>query len=174
MNLPAGVDNGLTHFQEVLDHVEAAFHGSVGVGWLNHTRGGQWTTPPMPEALAQLRARGFKKLVYFPWGFTTDNAETMLEGRIALRDMPEPFELVEYLECMNSYPGCRHHGRLHSEGGRSRGSGPSGGRVLTPGTTVGRPCQNGLHAHRSMQGSRHEQRKARAGDLKLSGNRPAR
>ena len=107
VNPPAGVDNGLAHFREVLEPLEAAIApraGAVSVGWLNHTRGGEWTRPAVPEALAELRARGFKKLVYFPWGFTTDNAETMLEGRIALRDMTDPFERVEYLECVNSYP----------------------------------------------------------------------
>ena len=66
---------------------------------------GEWTRPSVPDALADLRARGFKKVVYFPWGFTTDNAETMLEGRLALRSMRDPFEHVEYLACMNTYPG---------------------------------------------------------------------
>jgi ferrochelatase len=108
INPPAGVDNGLVHFQEVLNHVEAAIRprvGRVSVGWLNHTRGGEWTKPGVPDALAALREEGYKNLVYFPWGFTTDNAETMLEGRIALRDMTNPFEHVEYLDCMNAYPG---------------------------------------------------------------------
>lgn len=108
VNPPPGVDNGLVHFQAVLKHVEAAIKGRAGcvsVGWLNHTRGGEWTKPAMPDALAELRSKGFKKLVYFPWGFTTDNAETMLEGRVALREMSDPFEHVEYLECLNAYSG---------------------------------------------------------------------
>jgi protoheme ferro-lyase len=108
VNPPQGVDNGLAHFTDVLKHVQSAIEprvGAVSVGWLNHTRGGVWTNPAAAAALADLRSRGFRKLVYFPWGFTTDNAETMLEGRIALRDMADPFEHVEYLECMNSYPG---------------------------------------------------------------------
>jgi protoheme ferro-lyase len=107
VNPPAGVDNGLAHFREVLGPLQAAIapHTEcVQVGWLNHTRGGEWIKPPVPEALADLRARGYKKLVYFPWGFTTDNAETMLEGRIALRNMADPFERVEYFECMNTCP----------------------------------------------------------------------
>jgi ferrochelatase len=107
VNPPPGVDNGLAHFQDVLKHVEAAIAprvGRVSVGWLNHTRGGEWTKPAVPDALAELRAQGYKNLVYFPWGFTTDNAETMLEGRVALREMAEPFGRVEYLECLNSYP----------------------------------------------------------------------
>jgi len=107
VNPPAGVDNGLAQFSSVLRHVQAAVAphvGRVSVGWLNHTRGGEWTKPAVPEALAQLRLDGYRKLVYFPWGFTTDNAETMLEGRIALRGMADPFERVEYLECMNTYP----------------------------------------------------------------------
>jgi ferrochelatase len=108
VNPPKGVDNGLEHFSQVLGFVEgeiAPHVGRVSVGWLNHARGGEWTKPAVADALKGLRAAGFKKLVYFPWGFTTDNAETILEGRIALQDMADPFEQVEYLECMNTYPG---------------------------------------------------------------------
>jgi protoheme ferro-lyase len=108
VNPPAGVDNGLNHAGRVLIRLKAMLRphaGAVRVGWLNHTRGGKWTTPPVAEALAKLRERGFGKLVYYPWGFTTDNAETALEGRVALAAMPEPFGRVEYLECLNSGEG---------------------------------------------------------------------
>jgi hypothetical protein len=99
-----GVNNGLRQAARVLHRVRRTLRSRVGlvrVGWLNHTRGGRWTTPSVPDALAAVRARGFEKLAYFPWGFTTDNAETILEGRIALRDMPDPFPRVEHLPCLN-------------------------------------------------------------------------
>ncbi len=140
---PAGVDNGLEHFLAVLGHVEAAVRphvGRVAMGWLNHTKGGEWTRPAMPDALAELRARGFKKLVYFPWGFTTDNAETVLEGRVMLAEMADPFERVEHLACMNSYPGfvCVLTDCIE----RAAGLAPEdSGR----GMMVGRPQENGLH-----------------------------
>jgi protoheme ferro-lyase len=58
--------------------------GLVVAGWLNHTRGGRWTEPPIDEALRHVVDAGFRKIVYFPYGFLGDNAESELEGRIAL------------------------------------------------------------------------------------------
>jgi protoheme ferro-lyase len=58
--------------------------GLVSNGWLNHTRGGRWTEPPVDEALRHAVAQGFRRIVYFPYGFLGDNAESQLEGRIAL------------------------------------------------------------------------------------------
>lgn len=151
VNPPSGVDNGLAHFQEVLTHVQSAIAsrvGQVSVGWLNHTRGGTWTTPAVPAALEDLRTHGYKNLVYFPWGFTTDNAETMLEGRIALRVMADPFERVEYLECINSYPpfvGLLTDVVEAAAGLKPRRQDPT--RLFAPGHTLGRmngsPARNG-------------------------------
>lgn len=107
VNAPAGVDNGLMPASRVLIRLKAMLKPHVGLvrwGWLNHTKGGKWTTPAMPELLAGVRARGFDNLVYFPWGFTTDNAETALEGRVALAGMETPFPRVEHLECLNDTP----------------------------------------------------------------------
>jgi protoheme ferro-lyase len=104
VNPPAGVDNGLAQFERVLLPLRGLLKphfGEVGVGWLNHTRGGRWTTPPVSEALAGLVKAGFSKLAYFPWGFTTDNAETLLEGRVALRGVQGSLERVEHLPCLN-------------------------------------------------------------------------
>ena len=103
---PPGVDNGLLHAGKVLlrlKHALKPHFGLVRIGWLNHTRGGKWSTPAVADALDWVRERGFTKLVYYPWGFTTDNAETLLEGRVALAEMSSPFERVEHLECMNAY-----------------------------------------------------------------------
>ncbi|MEZ5286133.1 MAG: ferrochelatase [Vicinamibacterales bacterium] len=58
--------------------------GHVANGWLNHTRGGRWTEPPVDRALADVAASGFRRVVYFPFGFLADNAESELEGRLAL------------------------------------------------------------------------------------------
>lgn len=102
---PAGVDNGLLHFGRVLGRVKRLLRprfGLVRIGWLNHTRGGRWTTPAVPDALRFVRERGYEKLAYFPWGFTTDNAETALEGRVFVSEMSDPLERVEHLECMNA------------------------------------------------------------------------
>jgi ferrochelatase len=105
INPPPGVDNGLLEHGRVLLRLKTLLKphaGLVRVGWLNHTRGGKWSTPAVTDALARVRERGFDKLVYFPWGFTTDNAETMLEGRVAIAGMYPRFARVEHLPCLNS------------------------------------------------------------------------
>lgn len=72
--------------------------GLVVHGWLNHTRGGRWTEPPIEEALASVERAGFRRVVYFPFGFLGDNAESQLEGRIALANTS--LEAL-HLPCLN-------------------------------------------------------------------------
>jgi protoporphyrin/coproporphyrin ferrochelatase len=103
---PPEVDNGLQHFGRVLIEVKRLLNPHVGlvrIGWLNHTRGGRWTTPTVGEALSFVQERGFENVVYFPWGFTTDNAETALEGRVAIGELERPLARVEYLEALNAH-----------------------------------------------------------------------
>lgn len=73
--------------------------GGVFNGWLNHTRGGRWTEPAMEETLARVADSGFKDVVYFPYGFLADNAESELEGRVFLR--AHPWRNVVHLPCVN-------------------------------------------------------------------------
>jgi protoporphyrin/coproporphyrin ferrochelatase len=80
----------------------AASFGLVVNGWLNHTRGGQWTDPPIEAALEQVAAAGYRRLVYFPYGFLADNAESELEGRIALAAHPNI--TARHLACLNDSP----------------------------------------------------------------------
>ena len=47
-------------------------------------------------------AAGFRRAVYYPYGFLADNAESELEGRVALRARPE-LEAV-HLPCLNAAP----------------------------------------------------------------------
>ena len=56
----------------------------------------------MADALKHVSVANFRRVVYFPFGFLADNAETQLEGRIALRDRPE----LEawHLPCLNDDP----------------------------------------------------------------------
>ncbi len=73
--------------------------GRVVHGWLNHTRGGRWTEPPIEAALHDIAAAGFRKIVYYPYGFLADNAESELEGRIALA--AHPAITSRHLACLN-------------------------------------------------------------------------
>jgi protoheme ferro-lyase len=88
---------------EALQHAIAArLEGRFGLivaGWLNHTRGGRWTEPPIEAALAEVAAAGFRRIVYYPYGFLADNAESELEGRIALA--AHPAITSRHLPCLN-------------------------------------------------------------------------
>ena len=77
--------------------------GPITIGWLNHVYGGRWTEPPADQALANVAAAGAKRVVYYPFGFLADNAESQLEGRIALRTQPQLEAL--HVECLNAAPG---------------------------------------------------------------------
>ena len=68
-------------------------------GWLNHTRGGRWTEPPIEAALERRRGGGLPRVVYYPYGFLADNAESELEGRIALA--AHPAIAARHLPCLN-------------------------------------------------------------------------
>lgn len=81
-------------------------YGLVARGWLNHTRGGRWTEPPIAEALRHVRRRGFTKVAYFPYGFLADNAESQLEGRLALA--AEPALQASVVPCLNQEPALAH------------------------------------------------------------------
>ncbi len=82
----------------IMDALAEQFPVAV-LGWLNHRFGGAWTSPAVDEALAQVRARGCRAVVYYPFGFLADNAESQLEGRVALRDAG--FDRAWHLPCLN-------------------------------------------------------------------------
>lgn len=68
-------------------------------GWLNHSRGGRWTEPPMDETLQRLSDAGFTEVVYYPYGFLADNAESQLEGRMFAELQPNL--RVRFVPCLN-------------------------------------------------------------------------
>ena len=77
--------------------------GRVLWGWLNHTMGGEWTSPAADAAFRMLLADGYKRIVYFPYGFLADNAESQLEGKIVLKTAP-PGVTTLHLPCLNASP----------------------------------------------------------------------
>ena len=76
--------------------------GIVANGWLNHSRGGKWTEPPIEETLKRVSNAGFKDVVYYPYGFLADNAESQLEGQLAAAARPEL--KVRFVPCLNGSP----------------------------------------------------------------------
>lgn len=102
---PAGLETGRVETERVcaaLARRLAPRFGKVVNGWLNHARGGRWTEPAVEAALRQVAGAGFRRVVYFPFGFSADNAESQLEGRVWLRTQPG-LEAV-HLPCLNASP----------------------------------------------------------------------
>jgi protoheme ferro-lyase len=84
---PRPIDTGLVATEALCQGITwrlTPHFGMVVNGWLNHTRGGPWTDPPIEEALQQVADAGYSRVVYYPYGFLADNAESELEGRMAL------------------------------------------------------------------------------------------
>lgn len=76
--------------------------GMIANGWLNHTRGGKWTEPPIEETLERVKAAGYRDVVYYPYGFLADNAESQLEGRMAAAAHPDM--RFRFVPCFNDAP----------------------------------------------------------------------
>jgi protoheme ferro-lyase len=96
------IDTGLAATEQLCDAIRTRLNGDFGLvvnGWLNHTKGGRWTEPPIDVALRRVRESGIRRVVYFPYGFLADNAESQLEGRLALA--AEPDLQHRHLPCLN-------------------------------------------------------------------------
>ena len=73
--------------------------GMIANGWLNHSRGGRWTEPPIEETLKRVKDAGYRDVIYYPYGFLADNAESQLEGKIAAA--AEEGLRVRFVPCLN-------------------------------------------------------------------------
>lgn len=99
------IETGREATERIAAAIAARLAGRFGMiqhAWLNHVYGGRWTEPPVEEALRQVAEAGYRRVVYFPFGFSADNAESELEGRIALRGEPR-LEAI-HLPCLNAAP----------------------------------------------------------------------
>jgi ferrochelatase len=99
------IETGLFATEQLRCRIEQRLSGCFGIivnGWLNHTRGGQWTDPPIEEALKRVSDAGIRDVVYYPYGFLADNAESQLEGQLAAAGRPEL--KVRFVPCLNSSP----------------------------------------------------------------------
>lgn len=99
-----GIDTGLNAFLSLHHNLEQSLGGKfrqTTVGWLNHSLGGEWTKPDLKEAIAKMVQDGIKNIVYFPFGFLADSAETELESRVILESFSE-LEFI-HLACFNNW-----------------------------------------------------------------------
>ncbi len=99
------IDTGLLATERLRCRIEQRLSGCFGIvtnGWLNHTRGGKWTDPPIEETLQRVSEAGFRDVVYYPYGFLADNAESQLEGQLAAAARPELN--VRFIPCLNGSP----------------------------------------------------------------------
>jgi protoheme ferro-lyase len=85
----------------IRDRLSSRF-GMIANGWLNHSRGGKWTDPPIEETLQHVSDSGFRDVIYYPYGFLADNAESQLEGRLAAAAFPHL--RVRFVPCLNESP----------------------------------------------------------------------
>ena len=102
---PRAMETGRAATERACAAIERRLAGRFGAvfsGWLNHTRGGRWTEPPMDETLRRVAQAKFERVLYYPYGFLADNAESELEGRVFLR--AHPWRSVVHLPCLNAEP----------------------------------------------------------------------
>lgn len=103
MTPPPGIaDAGYCDTKQAYDNLERELQSefqSVAIGWLNHRLGGEWTSPTLEASARAMLEGGIREFVYFPFGFLADNAETQLEGRVALRNLG--IESYCHLPCVN-------------------------------------------------------------------------
>jgi len=96
------IDTGLEATEKlrlgIAERLSSSF-GMVANGWLNHSRGGKWTDPPIEETLKKVSDAGYRDVVYYPYGFLADNAETQLEGQMAAAAFPDL--RVRFIPCLN-------------------------------------------------------------------------
>ncbi|MGC9328885.1 MAG: ferrochelatase [Candidatus Hinthialibacter sp.] len=106
MTPPPGIsDAGYCDTKQAYDNLEEELKPefkSVAIGWLNHRLGGEWTSPTLHASVQTMLDQGIENLIYFPFGFLADNAETQLEGRMILRDLG--VEKYHHLPCVNDDP----------------------------------------------------------------------
>jgi len=103
INPPDGItDTGYGDTKRLYDLIEIQLHSefkTVSIGWMNHRKGGEWTTPAFESAADDIRNQGVKRLIYFPFGFLADNAETQLESKKILHDIG--IDDYIHLPCLN-------------------------------------------------------------------------
>lgn len=106
VTLPAGMNSGAQEtgnlFRLIRRRLKDRF-GWMRIGWLNHQLGGMWTCPAAADSAREAYEKGFRNVVYFPFGFIGDNGESMLEGRDALAEFN--WDDLLYLPCPNSDEG---------------------------------------------------------------------
>jgi protoheme ferro-lyase len=99
------IETGLQETERLRCGIEQRLSSCFGIvtnGWLNHSRGGKWTDPPIEETLKRISEAGVREVVYYPYGFLADNAESQLEGRLAVAAHPEL--KVRFVPCLNGSP----------------------------------------------------------------------
>jgi len=102
---PPGINNSAKEtrvlFGQIRSHLKDKFQ-SVRIGWLNHVLGGVWTFPEVADSARESHEQGIRKVVYYPFGFTADNGESQLEGKMQLANFQ--WDAMLYLPCPNADP----------------------------------------------------------------------
>jgi protoheme ferro-lyase len=105
LNPARPIETGRIDTEQLCERITQQLSSSFAMvrnGWLNHTRGGKWTEPPMEECLKHVADAGIRDVVYYPYGFLADNAESQLEGRMMAEGQPDL--RVRFVPCLNGSP----------------------------------------------------------------------
>jgi protoheme ferro-lyase len=94
-----GYEDTLTLYNLLINYLSRYFE-RTSIAWLNHRRGGEWTSPSLQQAAEEMLASGIIDLVYFPFGFLADNEETQLTTKTILKGLG----ITDYthLPCVNA------------------------------------------------------------------------
>jgi len=96
------IETGRATLERLHQGIARRLSGSFGMvanGWLNHGRADRWTAPPIEDTLARVSEAGFTDVVYYPYGFLADNAESQLHGQLAANKRPEL--KIRFVPCLN-------------------------------------------------------------------------
>ena len=105
INPPPGIED--TGYQDtfrlftLLEELLKEDFSEIKIGWLNHRLGGDWTVPTAEQSARKLKEEN-KPIVYFPFGFLADNAETILEGKMVMERLG--IQKYHHLPCINDNP----------------------------------------------------------------------
>jgi ferrochelatase len=90
-----GIETGRATLERLHQGIARRLAGSFGMvanGWMNYGRADRWTAPPIEDTLRRVSEAGFQDVVYYPYGFLADNAESQLHGQLVVEKDPHGFD----------------------------------------------------------------------------------
>lgn len=105
-----GLITGVIDGQELSDRIQAQLQNQyplISIGWINHDMPFiKWSQPNLVQAGINLIKSGAKAILFKPIGWVTDNYETILDVKDAIKALQSKYPSVIYtrLDCVNDDP----------------------------------------------------------------------